>query len=62
MAPILASKKTSCDYIAYRNIIPTYELSFGSSLARVGRLGVENNCHLSNCAILFYYHIISGSS
>ena len=33
---------------------PGYEVSFGRSLARVGRLGAENNCCLSHCHIVSY--------
>ena len=36
-----------CDNEAYKNIISTslgYELSFCTSFAKVGRLGMENNC------------------
>ena len=60
MAPILASNKTSSDYIAYENIIPIspgYEIPIASSLATVGQLGAENNCYISHYYIVSYYHI-----
>ena len=38
---------------------PGYELSFGSPLARVGRLGAENNCYLSHYYILSYFDVMS---
>ena len=58
MAPIMALKKTSSDYMANKNIIrPSgHELSFGSSLARVGQLGAENNCYLSHYHIASHYY------
>ena len=55
MTPIMASKKISSDYMAYKNRILTFswfEVSFGRTLARVDRLGAENNCYLS------HYHIV----
>ena len=65
MTPILASKKTSIDYLAYRNRIPTFSWFLGFtwslSLARVCRLEAENNCYLLHYHIIMlhilYYHI-----
>ena len=37
---------------------PGYEPSFGSSLARIGLLGVKNNCYLAHYHIIVSYHII----
>ena len=61
MAPILHSMKTSRDDMANKNVIrtyPAYEFSFGSSFARVGRLGAENNFHLSHYYVVSYCYII----
>ena len=59
-APILASKKTSSDYIAYKNIILTFSwlFSLGSLHAWVGKLGAENNCYLSHYYIVSCHYII----
>ena len=35
----------------------SYESSFGSSLAKVVRLGAENNCYLFHYNIISHYHI-----
>ena len=45
MAHALASMEASSGHMAYVNIIWThgYELSFGTTLAKVGLLVVENN-------------------
>ena len=47
MAPILASTEACSDYTALRIQSRSslgYDLSFGTSLAKVGRMGAENNC------------------
>ena len=46
MAAIFVSKEQSSENIPHKNIIfsfPGYELSFGTILAKIGRLWVENN-------------------
>ena len=56
VAPILAFKELSSDYIVHMNIIWISigcEISYGISLAKVGRLGAENNCY--HIIILYYY-------
>ena len=47
MAPTLASTEVSSDYTGLRNItstFPVYELSFGTSLAKVGYCKNSNLC------------------
>ena len=42
---ILAYEETPCDYMAYQNVIwmfPGYELSFGTSLVKVGKSEADN--------------------
>ena len=64
MAPILISKKTSSDDIAYKNIIPTFSwlCAFIWWLTCQGWSagGVEQplSIVLSYCIILFYYNFI----
>ena len=60
VTPILAPKKTSSDYMAFKNRIRLssgYEFSFGRSIARVGRLGADRYCYLSSYHIVSYYYI-----
>ena len=48
--------------VSFQNQTPkwfSFELSFGSSLAMVGRLGMENNCYLLHYHVVSYYIIIS---
>ena len=60
MAPVLAHRETPSDYVAYKNIIstfcPGYELSFGSSVAMVGRLGWRTTAIYR--IVILHYHII----
>ena len=69
VAPILASKKTSTNYMACENIMPGYELSLGTSLARVGRNFFMCGGKLSNfifynlfylflCLLIFLYYLL----
>ena len=47
MSPFLSSREAPADYMAlriYSRHSLGYELSFGASLVKVGRLGAENNC------------------
>ena len=47
MVSIFASTKAPCVYTAYRyffRLFPSYELSFATLVAKVGRLGEDNNC------------------
>ena len=54
--PILAYKETSCDYMEYSNIISTflgYDISFDTSLIKVGWLGGGEQLHHTDTTSIY---------